>query len=80
MSTKCQGHWLIFVQSHSDLYFQIYSQAAGHIQVNFHIEPLWSVGTKIYSNVGGYMAKMMWLNLLKIFFCGKKKKAQNDNC
>ena len=39
MSTGGQGHCLTFVQGHSDLYFQTYSQAAGHIKVKFHVEP-----------------------------------------
>ena len=35
-STRCQCHCLIFVQGHSDLYFQINSQAAGH-KVKLHV-------------------------------------------
>ena len=58
MSTRGQIHCLTFVQGHSDLNFQTYSQAAGHIQVKFHSEPLWSGETKVCSNDGGYMAKM----------------------
>ena len=43
MSAKGQGHCLTFVQGQSDLYFQTYSQAAGYIKVQFHVEPLRSV-------------------------------------
>ena len=31
LSMRGQGHCLTFVQGHSDLYFQTYFQAAGHI-------------------------------------------------
>ena len=37
---------------------QTYSQAAGHIKVKFHVEPVWSWGMKVCSNDEGYMAKM----------------------
>ena len=39
MSTRDQCHCLTFVYGHSDLYFQIYSEAAGYIKVKFHVEP-----------------------------------------
>ena len=41
-----------------DFYFQTYSQAVGHVKVKFHVEPLWSGGTKVCSNDGGYIAKV----------------------
>ena len=56
--SKRQGHCFTFVQGHSDFYFQTYPQAAGHIKVKLHVEPLWSGGTKVWSNDGGYMPKM----------------------
>ena len=58
MGTSSQGYCLTFVQGHPDLYFQTYSQAAGHIKFKFHVEPFWSGGTKVCSNYGGYMVKM----------------------
>ena len=140
MSTRGQGHCLTFFQGHSDLYFQAYSQAAGHIQgfplefyfrehmspltlilrgiwsdfgghgclskvlgdiwsksgakyhifegqgkpctsVKFHIEPLWSRGTKVCSNDGGQDGcranACIWLNLLKK--SSLEPKGQNGN-
>ena len=58
MSTRGQGHCLTFVQGLSDLYFQTYSQADGHIKVKFYAEPFWLRGTQVCFSDGGYMAKM----------------------
>ena len=48
----------LFVQGHSNLYFQIYFQAAGH-KDKFHVDQ----GNNVCSNDGGYSHSCMWLNL-----------------
>ena len=52
MSTRGQGHCLTFVQGHSDLYFQTYSQAAGHISqiLRLHFVFFQPLGTKLQSD------------------------------
>ena len=75
MSTRDQGHCLTFVQGHSHLYFQIYSQSAGHIKVKFHVEP----GTKVCSKDGGYKVKVTAMpvcGLIFKFFLLRNKKAK----
>ena len=58
MSARGQGHCSTFLLGHSDIYFETYFHAAGHIKVKFYVEPFWSGGTKVCSNEGGYMAQM----------------------
>ena len=70
--------WLSFdLRPRSLRGIQTYYQAAGHIKVKFHVEPLWSRETKICSKDIGYMAKMVAIPvygyILNSFFPGTKK-------
>ena len=50
MNIKGQGHWLTFIQGHSDsLFSNFFSlETAGPIEAKFHVEPPWNGGMSEY--------------------------------
>ena len=60
MNIKGQGNSVTLVQGHSDSTFTSFFslETAKPIGAKFHMEPLWDMGTKVYSNGPGHMTKM----------------------
>ena len=50
MNIKCQGHWLTFIQGHSDSTFSNFFslETAGPIEAKFYVEPPWNGGISEY--------------------------------
>ena len=57
MGNRGQGHCLLFVQGHSDLYIHVSAPKLLNTSIKFHVEPLWS-GDRIFRNDVGHMTKM----------------------
>ena len=80
MNIKSQGHSLTLVQGHSDSTFANFFslETAKPIKANFHVDPPWDTGTKVYSNCPGHMTNVAAMlisdnNLKKVFFSRTKK-------